>query len=78
MGKIAAWRRRLIDHPQSARLCRKQCEINRYTLIRLRIFQTNLPMHDAGASQLRMRGTNRPVSMRRDRDGEEKKRGLNS
>jgi hypothetical protein len=50
--KIAAWRRRLIDHPQITRLYRKKCEINRCSLIRLRIFQTNLAMHNAGVSRL--------------------------
>jgi hypothetical protein len=49
--KVVAWRGRLIDQLQSARLCRKQCEINRGALIRFRIFQNNVSMHNVCASR---------------------------
>ena len=73
--EIAARRHGLIDHPQCAGLHGKQCEINRRTLIRLRVFQDKMPMYDTGTSRLRIRRKNCPLRMRSGRDSEKKERG---
>ena len=60
----------ILKDAQSAGLRRKDCEIYRDAFVPSAVFQSNMFVYYTAASRLRISGDNRPLGMRRGREGE--------